>query len=464
VLDALLAKMLAPDPAQRPRDGPKVGRLLSGLGEMVAATAVGHPWASAALSQHEQRFALAAVVEVDTESEPDATMGAVDASEAMARVAQATREAGGQFAPLSSTTGLVVVEARGTLTDRTQVAVGVLRAVLSRVPGSRAAMTAGLSASMAQAPVGETLARAGSLLAGLGAGQIAVDTTVGELLRERFEVSGALLGEEREEGSKQTPFVGRDKEMALLDATLSEVIEEGTPRGVLLTAPAEAVTDEIVDALSMTRGLRARPAPGLSATAEDPVEVGRRLGVNVVVVGSVRSAGDQVRIQARVLGMADGFQVWAQRFDCRSVDTLKTTDDVARAVAEALTVDLRTPERRPVTNPEVTDLYLRARSAVRHRWYSTQGDEDITLLERGLGLSPEDPGRLSHWGDTVNLASRMESHGVAGAIQLSEAAAQAVGPGFVLEDRGTLAIKGKGDQRAFLLVRREEAPETVTRD
>jgi class 3 adenylate cyclase len=55
------------------------------------------------------------------------------------------------------------------------------------------------------------------------------------------------------------------------------------------------------------------------------------------------------------------------------------------------------------------------------------------------------------WGDTVNVASRMESMGVSGRVQVTEAVVQAAGPAFAFEDRGLLEVKGKGEMRAFLL-------------
>jgi adenylate cyclase len=59
-------------------------------------------------------------------------------------------------------------------------------------------------------------------------------------------------------------------------------------------------------------------------------------------------------------------------------------------------------------------------------------------------------------GDTVNVASRMESHGAAGAIQVSEATASIVADRFVVEPRGEIEIKGKGKMRTFGL--REPRP------
>lgn len=55
------------------------------------------------------------------------------------------------------------------------------------------------------------------------------------------------------------------------------------------------------------------------------------------------------------------------------------------------------------------------------------------------------------WGDVVNTASRMESHGIAGRIQLSDATRQALSPSFSLEHRGVIEVKGKGEMSTWFL-------------
>jgi adenylate cyclase len=62
------------------------------------------------------------------------------------------------------------------------------------------------------------------------------------------------------------------------------------------------------------------------------------------------------------------------------------------------------------------------------------------------------------WGDTVNTASRMESHGIPGTIQVTERAYKRLASAFVFEDRGTVAIKGKGPLRTYLLTAERADP------
>jgi class 3 adenylate cyclase len=58
------------------------------------------------------------------------------------------------------------------------------------------------------------------------------------------------------------------------------------------------------------------------------------------------------------------------------------------------------------------------------------------------------------WGDAVNIASRMESSGVPGRVQVSESTWQRIQGKFDFEDRGMIKVKGKGEMRTFLLSRR----------
>ncbi|MEE2780104.1 MAG: adenylate/guanylate cyclase domain-containing protein, partial [Myxococcota bacterium] len=57
------------------------------------------------------------------------------------------------------------------------------------------------------------------------------------------------------------------------------------------------------------------------------------------------------------------------------------------------------------------------------------------------------------WGDTVNTAARMESHGIPGRVQVSEGVAQQLDDGFELENRGMIEVKGKGAMAAYLVGR-----------
>jgi serine/threonine-protein kinase len=163
---------------------------------------------------------------------------------------------------------------------------------------------------------------------------------------------------------------------------------------------ADALTDDLIDALSTTRGLRVRPrglvTMYLTPGAADPRALGRALDVQVIVEGSVRRHGESVRIHARLVSVAEGFQLWGRRFDRPARDVLAINDEVARAVAEALTMERREAPRAAAADAEAVELQLRARRALRSAW-GGWGDLDavVALFEQGLARAPDDPGLLS---------------------------------------------------------------------
>jgi adenylate cyclase len=60
------------------------------------------------------------------------------------------------------------------------------------------------------------------------------------------------------------------------------------------------------------------------------------------------------------------------------------------------------------------------------------------------------------WGDTVNTASRMQSHGIPGQIQVSEATYEFIKDKFICEPRGTVNVKGKGEMKVWLVISSKE--------
>jgi serine/threonine-protein kinase len=185
----------------------------------------------------------------------------------------------------------------------------------------------------------------------------------------------------------------------------------------------------------MRRGLKVRPrgvVARFKGADQDPREVGRELGVQVVVDGSVRRRGGSVRINARMVSVADGFQLWARRLERPEGEVLRLNDEVAQAVAEALTIEQTPAPARDVPNdPIALDLYLRARHEYRKFWpanlrYATE------LYGQALARCPGDPmilagdalARCRLWffaGDGGEDAIAAAERAVAGAPDLADA-------------------------------------------
>jgi eukaryotic-like serine/threonine-protein kinase len=155
---------------------------------------------------------------------------------------------------------------------------------------------------------------------------------------------------------------------------------------------AETLTDELVDLLSVTRGLKvmASGATAKYAGDRDPFTVGRELGVDIVVDGTVQRGGSTIRISARLVDVASGFQTWSGRFDGELADVFELQDRIAKQIAETLRVELETDRHRRDAPAEAIELYLRARASVRH--VSSQVaeiDAIVPLYEQCLALAPE---------------------------------------------------------------------------
>ena len=117
-------------------------------------------------------------------------------------------------------------------------------------------------------------------------------------------------------------------------------------------------------------------------------EVGETLGADYLVEGSVRCAGDRVRITARLIESATETQLWSDAYDRELTDFLSVQSDVAARVARALAVELAAgPDAAPACEPAAYQAYLKGR----YYWNKPFDEglpETIAYCERALELSP----------------------------------------------------------------------------
>src|SRR6516164_5804784 len=123
---------------------------------------------------------------------------------------------------------------------------------------------------------------------------------------------------------------------------------------------SDGLTDELIRVLSRIEDLRVT-APSVvfrfkGEPRRDAREVGRELGVEAVLEGSVWRAGDRIRITVNLVGVKDGFNLWAQRFEGDLGDLFGIQDQVCAAAAEALHV--RLAARAPASRPRNMTAYV----------------------------------------------------------------------------------------------------------
>jgi serine/threonine protein kinase/Flp pilus assembly protein TadD len=131
----------------------------------------------------------------------------------------------------------------------------------------------------------------------------------------------------------------------------------------------DGMAEEIINALTTIKALRVASRTSSFAfkgTTEDIRQVGKKLDVATVLEGSVRKAGNKLRITAQLVNVADGYQLWAQRYDRDMEDVFAIQDEIAQNIVKALRVILSEDEKRaiekvPTVNVEAYECYLRGR-------------------------------------------------------------------------------------------------------
>lgn len=166
---------------------------------------------------------------------------------------------------------------------------------------------------------------------------------------------------------------------------------------------AEGLTEELIDVLSATKGLRVRSRGASMSVKEDQREariLGLELGVQLVVDGSLRRAGDTLRLTLRLIHVENGFQVWAQRFDGKVADLFQLSDAASLALAQALTSQLaQTPERTRISDAQAVEKYFRARQLY-HTASAANLAEAVACFEEILVGRENDPKLLAAYAMT----------------------------------------------------------------
>lgn len=156
------------------------------------------------------------------------------------------------------------------------------------------------------------------------------------------------------------------------------------------------IAEEITNALSRIADLHvaSRSSAFRFATlAVDPREMGRRLGVKTLLTGSVRKAGQRVRITTELTDVAEGFVLWSERFDRELADIFAVQDEIAESVVQALQVSLSPRERRAIrsvatVDAEAYEYYLRGRPLLYQ--HTRRGIESArALFRRAVELDPK---------------------------------------------------------------------------
>jgi TolB-like protein len=179
----------------------------------------------------------------------------------------------------------------------------------------------------------------------------------------------------------------------------------------------DGIAEELIHLLARVPGLKV-PARTSSFAYKgrniDVRQIARELGVGMLLEGSVRSAGDRIRVTAQLVEADSGFHVWSETYDRRFADVFELQDELAGAIAQALKINLGDRERRtlrdapPTQDVEAYRLLLRA-VAMRHNFGASE--RVIAVLKECIARDPGFVRAHAELAVAYNILFSLGSHG-----------------------------------------------------
>jgi adenylate cyclase len=159
---------------------------------------------------------------------------------------------------------------------------------------------------------------------------------------------------------------------------------------------AEGITEDVTTDLSRVPGMfviARESAYTYQGKTIDVRRVGEELGVRYVLEGSVHKLDDALRVNTQLIATETGAHLWADRFDEKVNDLSAGQEEIVRRIGQTLKVAITDLEsirskRERATNPDASDLILRARSLFLHPMGPEEHVERMVLLEQALRLDP----------------------------------------------------------------------------
>lgn len=155
------------------------------------------------------------------------------------------------------------------------------------------------------------------------------------------------------------------------------------------------VADTLITRLGSLPGIVVRPVTAVRAhrgAEQDALAVGRELGADVILEGTIQREGEAVRVNVRLLTIPDGTLIWAQSFDVPFTGIFAVEDAIAEHVASALSSSLTAQDRaryarRHIPPVEAYRLYLEGRNHW-HAWPSPGYEQSRACFENAIALDP----------------------------------------------------------------------------
>jgi serine/threonine protein kinase/tetratricopeptide (TPR) repeat protein len=159
---------------------------------------------------------------------------------------------------------------------------------------------------------------------------------------------------------------------------------------------SDGIAEEIINALTKVQAIEVvsrTSAFAFKGKNIDMREIGRQLGAKTLLEGSVRKAGNRLRVTAQVIDVETGYHLWSERFDREMADVFAIQDEIAANIVKALRVVLSKREESAIKaartrNVRAYEYYLRGRQLY-HQWRRDSWEAAEDMFRRAIALDPE---------------------------------------------------------------------------
>jgi serine/threonine protein kinase/Tfp pilus assembly protein PilF len=215
-----------------------------------------------------------------------------------------------------------------------------------------------------------------------------IKTDLKRLKRDR-DSSGRVSDSKRQTPAADTAVAASEKSVAVLYfENLSGSKDDEYFR--------DGMTEDIITELSKIKELQIFPRSAVLAYRDKPVtgpQVGKELNAACVLSGSLRRAGNRLRITAQLIRAQTGHSIWAERYDRELKDVFEVQDEIARSISQALRIKLSPQEekaiaRKQTDNPQAYDYYLRGRQFF-HQFRKKGFDFARQMFARAIVIDPQ---------------------------------------------------------------------------
>jgi non-specific serine/threonine protein kinase len=177
----------------------------------------------------------------------------------------------------------------------------------------------------------------------------------------------------------------------------------------------DGITEDVITELASIEGLRVFPRAAVLAYRNKAVtgpQIGQELNATHVLVGSLRRAGNRLRITAQLVESRSGHTLWAKRYDREMADVFEVQDEIAQSIARSLEVmltekDKAAIQKTPTQNAEAYDYYLRGRGYARRE---TRSDLELALQMYNQAITLDAGFALAHAAQGDACATIFEFH------------------------------------------------------